>query len=151
MPYIVGANDSSESNFASGKLDKLGYNRAVQMDRSELNDDVVWVLFLRWFEEAQLYLKLPSLPPDSEWAVSVFWDELGDIDEVKSATAIEIKLRSGQTSYQSVFAAAGKDGTSEMERQAEALGMTLEEYRSRLAGKLLGPAGQPTGANADAA
>lgn len=139
MPYIVGANDSSDSNFASGKLDKLGYNRLVTIDRSELNDDVVWVLFLRWYEEASLYLRLPALPPVSEWVVTVFWDELGDIDEVKSATATEIKLRSGQTSYPSVFAAAGKDGASEQERQAEFLGLSLEEYRARLASKLLGP------------
>lgn len=139
MPYIVGANDSSDSNFASGKLDKLGYNRFITIDRSEINDEVVWPLFLRWHEEAALYLRLPPLPPVSEWTVTVFWDELGDIDEVKSATAMEIKLRSGQTSYPSVFAAAGKDGLSEQQRQAEFLGLSLAEYRSRLTAKLLGP------------
>jgi len=141
MPYNVGAHDSSEFNYASGKLDRLTYARAVRVEQSEWEIDCLDRVFWAWFDEAALipgYLPA-GLPPAVEWTVAWYWDGLEDIDPEKAARSQRIKLESGQTSYPALYAAAGLDHQTEMTKQAESLGLSLDEYRRRLADKLLGP------------
>ena len=141
MPYAVGANDSKDYNFASGKLDRRGYAKAVSVERTvEWEPEVLRILY-SWYLEAKLierYLPV-NLPQFSTWIIQVFWDEVeDDIDPVKAANARETELRTGQISYPTLFARRGLDYQTEHQKQAEALGMTLEQYRKRLADSLYG-------------
>jgi capsid protein len=142
MPYSVGAADSSDENFASGKLTRLGFKRAVTVERQlDWNPEVVR-LFWAWFAESKFSmpaeLRGRVLPPD-EWQVLVYWDGVEDIDQEKAARARDVELGTGQTSYPTMYAEKGMDWEKEQTRAAESFGLTVEEYRDRLANKMLGP------------
>jgi hypothetical protein len=66
------------------------------------------------------------------------WDPAEDLDPVKTANANMIKLSSGQTSIQRMFADQGLDWEVEQQQQAESLGITLVEFRKLLTQKFFG-------------
>ncbi len=144
MPYNVGAHDSSGFNFASGKLDRLTYARTVSVERQEWDQLCNYRLFGAWFDEAILipgYMPqglLSGTPPLSQWDVVFHWDGLDDIDPAKAANARRVELETGQRSLPSIYADRGEDFEAEMDRNAEALGLSLDEYRKRLVDKLFG-------------
>lgn len=143
MPFNVGAHDSSEFNFASGKLDRLGYARQAHIEQSEWESDALTPTFIAWVKwvtsDVPGYLPLDGLVPISQWQINWFWDGLDDIDPQKAATATKTQLESFQTTLPQVWAEQGRDWEEQMEMQAEALGLTLPEYQKRLADKLLDP------------
>ncbi len=143
MPYSVGAADSSDENFASGKLTRLGFKRAVQNERLLDWDPEVHRVFWAWFAEAKYALPAhlrTDLAHPAMWIVQVYWDGTEDIDPEKAAKARREELQTGQTSFPAMYAAKGLDWETAQVNQAKALGMTVAEYRKRLADKLLGPA-----------
>jgi capsid protein len=147
MPYSVGAADSSDENFASGKLTRLGFKRAVQVERRLDWDPEVERLFWAWFAEAKFALPVQfrgQMLPLDQWQVLIYWDGVEDIDPEKAARARKAELESGQTSYPSMYAEKGQDWETEQNNQAKALGLTIKEYRRRLADKLLGPSPKDT-------
>lgn len=134
MPWNVGAHDSSDSSWASGKLDRLTYGRLVGIERIDWEHDALRPLIVGWFDEAILipgYLP-EGLPPLSQWTITVYWDGLGELDEVKAANAHRIQLASGQRSFTSLYAERGEDCETEWAQQARTLGLSLEEYRARV-------------------
>lgn len=139
MPYAIGAQDSSNENFASGKLTRLGFKRAITVERELDWDPEILRIFWEWWREAK-YAMPPDLRaemrPQMDWIVLVFWDGVEDIDAEKAARARKVMLESGQKSYPSMYAEMGADYETEQTKQARALGLTLEEYRRRLANKL---------------
>ena len=144
MPYNVGAHDSSEFNFASGKLDRLGYARQAGIEQTYWESDCLTPTFIAWVRFVQhstpaLDGLVDGLPPISLWDIAWFWDGLDDIDPQKAASATATKLESFQTTIQTVWAEQGRDWERAMEDQAEALGMTVKDFQKRLADKLLGP------------
>ncbi len=149
MPYNVGAHDSSEFNWASGMLDRLTFARSVQVEQvTELDHACMDRIFMAWLDEALLidgYLPA-AMPPFAEWVIDWHWDALDDVDQVKAANGAKIRLFSGQSSFTSEGDRRGRE--SEMAQMAEDLGLTLKEYRRRLADKLLGPDTQQTNPNA---
>ena len=142
MPYSVGAADSSDENFASGKLTRLGFKRAIQIERSlDWNPEVLRI-FWAWFREAKYALPdqfREALQDPRTWTVLIYWDGTEDIDPEKAARARAAELKTGQTSYPTMYAEKGMDWETEQINQAKALGLTVEEYRKRLADTLLGP------------
>ncbi len=143
MPYSVGAADSSDENFASGKLTRLGFKRAIQVERSLDWDPEFIRVFWAWFAEAKFAMPVQfrgEILEPSMWIVIVYWDGTEDIDPEKAARARAAELQTGQTSYPALFGAKGVDWETEQGKQAVALGLTVEDYRKRLADKLLGPA-----------
>lgn len=140
MPFNVGAHDSSDFNFASGKLDRLTYSRMAGIDQSDWESDCLVPIFLAWYAWASRvpgYLPIDGLKPIGQWLILWFWDGLDDIDPEKAAKATKIRLESFQTNLPRVWAEQGRDWEPEMEAQAESLGMTVPEYQKRLADKLL--------------
>jgi capsid protein len=61
------------------------------------------------------------------------------VDELKAANAARVRIESGQSSIATEQSRAGYDWEDQQRQQAECLGLTLDEYRRRLADKLLGP------------
>ncbi len=140
MPYNVGAHDSSEFNFASGKLDRLGYARNAHIEQTEWESQCntpVFIVWMLWAQDVPGYLPLDGLAPISQWQIDWFWDQLDDIDPEKAAKAKKIELESFQKTIKQVWAEQGRDWETEMESMAETLGMTMKEYQKRLADKLL--------------
>lgn len=141
LPYSVGAFDSSQENFASGKLTRQGFKRAVQIERALDWDPEVLAIFWAWFAEAKYALPASvreGLSHPSTWSVDVRWDGVEDIDPEKAARARAKELESGQTGIPRIYGEKGLDYETEQEANAKALGLTVEEYRKRLAEKLLG-------------
>jgi lambda family phage portal protein len=121
MPYAVGANDSKDYNFASGKLDRRGYARAVSVERVLEWEPEVYRLVFSWYLEANLiggYLPT-GMPPFSQWQVRIYWDEIeDDIDPVKAATAQQTRLESHTTTLAYEYARKGKDWEAELRQRA---------------------------------
>ena len=139
MPYAVGGNDSKDYNFASGKLDRRGYAKAVAVERFLEWEPEAYRLVYSWWLEAKIIRNyLPaSLPPFQAWNVQIFWDEVeDDIDPTKAASARETELASGQISFPTLFARRGLDYAVEHQRQADALGISLADFRKQLVIKL---------------
>jgi hypothetical protein len=87
-----------------------------------------------------------GMQPMPLWIVTVFWDGTEDIDPEKAARARSEMLKTGQTSYPTLYGEMGQDYETEQGRQAKALGLTLEDYRARLADTLLPVKGSPSNA-----
>ena len=142
MPYNVGAHDSSEFNFASGKLDRLGYARNAHIEQTEWESQCntpVFIVWMLWAQDVPGYLPLDGLAPISQWQIDWFWDQLDDIDPEKSAKAKQIELKTFQKTIKQIWAEQGRDWEVEMASMAETLGMTVPEYQKRLADQLLDP------------
>ena len=160
MPFNVGAHDSSEFNYASGKLDRLTYGRIISVDRSEWESvDCLFKVLASWFLEAKLYFReWADLPPVYEWATTWHWDGIEDIDPAKAANARSTDLKSGSTTLPRIYASQGHDYEAEQIKGAKALGLTLDELRKRQADVLYPPPppapaagfGNPNGGNGNA-
>lgn len=145
MPYNVAAGDSSGYNYSSGRLDHKTYYKSLRVSRSYVENECLDRILERWWEEAALrpgvlpesLRNLPE-PPPHEWR----WDGDEHVDPTKEATAVEIKLRTGQTSLPDEAARQGTDFEALQQKQARALGITVAEYQKRLADYLYGPAQQ---------
>lgn len=148
MPYNVGAHDSAGSNFASSKLDRITYARVVGIEQSEWANRCVLPLFGAWYDEAALipgYLP-DGVPPMSWWKIVVHWDCLDDVEPAKAATAHQTEIESFQRSLPAIYARRGEDWETEAARNADALGLALDEYKALVVQKLFKqpqPATQP--------
>jgi len=68
-----------------------------------------------------------------------YWPGIEHVDELKAANASRVRIESGQSSIATEQARSGYDWEDQQRAQAECLGLALDEYRRRLADKLLGP------------
>ena len=71
------------------------------------------------------------------------WDGDEHVDPTKEADATETRIAIGISSYPDECAKLGNDFEMVHMKNAQALGMTVEEYRTRLADRLLGPKAAP--------
>ena len=121
MPNNVGAHDSSEFNYASGKLDRLTYGRIVRVEQSEWELECLLPIFVSWWREARLvWPEFRTTPSGAvfEWSITWHWDEIEDIDPAKAARARKTNLEIGATTFPIEYARRGLDWESESEKQA---------------------------------
>ena len=142
MPYCIAAGDSSGYNFASGRLDHKTYYKGVRIDQRHLERVVLDRLLRVWLREAALAGVVPAFLASGDLAHAWFWDGDEYADPLKEAAAITELLANGATNLPEVYSGYGQDWLVEMQRGAESLGLTLEEYQERLALKLFGPSGE---------
>lgn len=141
MPFNIAAGDSSGYNYSSGRLDHQTYFRAIEIDRFDFEVRCLDRLFAEWLNEAAL---VPGLIPDglplvAEWVHEWHWDGFEHVDPAKEANADETRLATGMASHADLLAKAGKDVEAVHAKAAANLGLTIDEYRQRLADKLFGP------------
>ena len=134
VPYNVAACDSSDSNFASGRLDHSIYFRQIDIERAECGAHILDRLLRLWVEEAVLirnggqfagrYMpqELKTLGTDLEH--SWLWDghEMGN--PVQNAQAHEILLSIGAEGLPEICGRDGKDWLSHLGKTAEGWGLT---------------------------
>ena len=135
MPYNVGAHDSSEFNYASGKLDRLTYARIVGVERSDWEVDCLLTLLVSWWAEARLVWPEFSgygVYQLLEWLITWHWDGMDDIDPAKAAAARKNDLESLSTTHSIIYGEKGLDAETEIAREAELMGVSPEEFKKRV-------------------
>ncbi|MHB9070462.1 MAG: phage portal protein [Sedimentisphaerales bacterium] len=137
VPLNVILGDSSDYNYASGRLDYQMYRKAIGVEQSDLEDTVLDRIFARWLNEAILisdYLPLKARNTASirwQW----MWDGNEHVDPQKEAKAQDVRLKNGSTNLAKEYSKSGKDWetetkqwTAEIKLIASELGVTPGEY-----------------------
>lgn len=155
MPRSIAMGDSTGLNYSSGRLDHQTYFRAIEIDRFDFELRCLDRLLAEWLNEAAL---VPGLIPDglplvAEWDHEWQWDGFEHVDPTKEANADETQLATGMACHADLLAKDGRDVETVHAKAAVSLGLSLDEYRKRLADKLFGPkpiVAQPAGQPQDA-
>jgi lambda family phage portal protein len=140
IPYNVAACNSSDYNYASGRLDHQVYYRALAVNRSLTESRALNRIFAMWFAEAVKVYRwsVDALPaPAHQW----FWQELEHVDPRLIAQAQQIALQCGFTTIPEIYARKGTDYETAHEAGAKALGLSVDDYRALLRQKLFGVPG----------
>jgi capsid protein len=136
MPRNKAQCDSSDYNFASGRLDHISYYDYLDVDRDDCNEQVCDKLFDRWFDAAILAFGWLGGNPETVGASarSHVWDWSTHkvADEKSQAIANQTKLASGQILLPQLYAQSGLDFDDEVERAAQQLRIPADELRKRL-------------------
>lgn len=135
QPRNVALGDSSNYNYASTRADHQSYGRAIEVDRDDLDHQVLWPLLARfcvWANAVPGLLPasgrrlLPSsASPRRRFDYVWFWSEREHVDPLKEASAVETRLRTRTTTLAAEYARQGKDWEAEvaqLEREQAALG-----------------------------
>ncbi len=123
MPYNVAAGNSAKYNYASGRLDKQVYHRAVGTNQDWIAVHVCNRIFQRFLYEALTGpFQIPK-PSAGDMAVSPatvawYWPGAEHVDPAKEATAQKIRLENKTTTLAAEYARQGKDWESEIEQIA---------------------------------
>jgi len=131
MPFNVIAGDSSQYNYASGRLDHQVYFKAIQVARHERTRVVLRPILLEWLRE---YLAASSgISPRSinlslypyTWA----WDGHEHVDPLKEAEAAIRLRKAGLLTKAAYHSKQGADWEVEEEQFARELGISVDELR----------------------
>lgn len=107
MPYEIMTGDFSQSNFASGKLGILEYQRFIHIVQWQLLIPMALQVIWDWFiEAAQMNGQIPKA-----WDIEVEWapPEMESITRLDDARADLIEMRIGKRSPQDVISSTGRD------------------------------------------
>lgn len=110
ISYNVAAGNSSDYNYASGRLDHQTYYKAVRIDQAVFASNVLDRVFRVWIREWALANR-QSVPADlsHQW----FWDGNEHVDPLKEAAAQEKRLANRTTNLAWEYAKVGKDWEQE--------------------------------------
>jgi capsid protein len=161
QPYAIAAGDSSDSNYASGRLDFQTYDQSIDQEREYIVSRCLDRVFTEWYREARLIRgerwdsggAVPdTLPPISEWDWVWHWDKRQHVDPLKEANADKTLLSIGATDRYRIAQKQGRDLDADDERAAKSYGVSVQEYRRALFLSTF-PAAQPaaTGEDGDGA
>lgn len=122
MPRNRVTGDSSNFNFASGRLDALPYQDTTWIERDQFETRVLNRLFVAWYQEARLVGLIPdALPALNEWTWTWGWDAPSSISPIDDASTSEKELALGVTTFQDECAARGRDWRQVIDQQAEVI------------------------------
>ena len=131
MPHNVAACDSSDHNFASGKLDFTPWYVRLDNDRMDCNDTVLVKLFARFWKLAVLtygWNANPDQPPAHRWN----WPRHPIADVEAEANANKTKLGTGQTTLTRIYDDAGLDFNEVVVEMASDYGVAVDEMKALL-------------------
>lgn len=133
MPFNKAAADSSDYNYASGRLDHQTYYAALDVDRADCDDSVLEPLFKTWFEFAVMAFGWLGGNPDalSPGAISHLWDwPKHRVADVKTeADSNRIMLSTGEQSLDSLATSAGEDYEDKVAAEAASNGMSVDQQK----------------------
>jgi capsid protein len=129
IPKNIAKCDSSQYNYASGRLDHQTFYASIDaVDRPDCEDSVLEPLFDLWFQEAAIVYGWnvdPLAPPPHEWG----WPKHPVADIVSEAQASDIKLKNGTITLGKEYSNNSQDFTDEIEMMAKEYGLTVDEMR----------------------
>jgi capsid protein len=120
--------DASGYNYSSGRLDKQGTDRSIDVDRYGCELHVLRKVFDAWFYEALL---MPGyLPPEVEAGMEVdpkwLWRELGHVDRKKEADGAAQDMANNTTTLAIECGRQGEDWEEILEQRAAELARVQE-------------------------
>jgi len=134
MPANLALADSSNSNMASAQVDVQPWANKIAVDRFDL-EPVLRKSFREWYDRAKLIEGLfPSRStiarryPNMFPYTYVYTDIHSHPDPQKRANARAIDLASGSTTLNRIYSQLGLNARRELTREAEFLGMSLQDY-----------------------
>lgn len=107
MPYNVASADSSEYNFASGRLDHQGYFETIRVDRGHCETHVLDRILVLWIREAMIVFGRTA--PNDEITHKWLWPGRVHVDPVKEAKAQELRLNNLTSTLAIEYAREGID------------------------------------------
>jgi len=135
IPLGVAIGNSSQYNYASGRLDYQMYGKTIDVDRSDIELTILDKILMQWLDMA--ILVGPPMPLSIRSIQSYphkwFWDGREHVDPAKEANAQETRLRSNTTTLAEEYAKQGKDWRQELDQRAievaycKSKGLMLEE------------------------
>lgn len=131
MPFAKAACDSSNSNYASGRLDHQTYYAALDVVRQDGNDLVLDQLFGLWWAEARMeygWVDAPDAPPIHDWD----WPKHPAADLATEAESNDKRLRNGSVSLSQLYSENGEDFEDTLPVMAAEYNKTPEEMREAL-------------------
>lgn len=149
MPYNVAAANSSDHNYASGRLDHQTYHHAITVERTRIVRTILDRLFSEWLHEAALVggvlpgrvaaRVLAIVDKYGSHALSRMtphtwhWDGFAHSDPEKEARAQGERLSNGISHRRLEYAREGRDIDVEDRAAASDYGMELLEYQNMMA------------------
>lgn len=131
MPYNLSACDSSNHNYASGKLDREAYYVSLDVEREDGSELVLDKLWREWSREAEAWL---GLSRDRLRAADVSWDwpshPVADVES--EASANDKKLRNGTSSPSRIYTECGENFDVEVARMAKDYGVDEQTVRNTI-------------------
>lgn len=120
VPYNVAAGDSSNHNYASGRLDHQTYFKLIRVEQRQLETIVLDRILAAWLDEAAL---IPGMLPDGIGPTGLlkhqwFWDGHEHVDPAKEARAQAIRLSSLTTTLADEYAKRGLDWETQLRQRA---------------------------------
>lgn len=141
MPKNKAKCDSSQYNYASGRLDHQTYYAAIDVERRDCDELVLDPLFDAWFDLAIVtYGWLGGDPSNVNTAArSHLWDwpkhQVADVES--EANANRTKLESGQIGLHQLYSDVGFDFDDEVTKMAASFGVPEQDIRMRLLNRIL--------------
>lgn len=129
MPYAIAAGDSSEHNYASGRLDYQAFFKSVDIEQTNLERVALDRIFYAWLSEAVLiegYLPQPLRMRNVQLPHQWFWDGIEHVDPQKDATAQGTRLANNTTTLAREYAREGLDWESEIRQRAREIELMRE-------------------------
>lgn len=136
MPRNKAAADSSDYNYASGRLDHGTYYDSLDVQRGEGGSLVLSKLFRVWFDFGVMKFGWLGGNPDAIGPAARLhlwdWPKHRVADVEAEANANQTKLQSGQVFHHRLFSEAGMDFEDECDAAAKAYGVDVAEIKKRL-------------------
>jgi lambda family phage portal protein len=129
MPYNIAAGDSSDYNYASGRLDHQAFHKTVGIDQTHLEGQALDPILRAWVQEAVLvegFLPRSLRRLGAEFPHQWFWDGVEHVDPMKEARAQELRLASNTTTLAAEYGQKGKDWETELRQRARELELQRE-------------------------
>lgn len=128
MPFNIAAGNSSDYNYASGRLDHQMFFRSISVDRSKMVDVVLDPIFEAWLAEASLLYGFIPLISDGMGKIphQWIWDGFEHVDPAKEANAQSMRLKSNSTTLAVEYAKSGLDWESALRQRAREIDLMRE-------------------------
>lgn len=152
MPLNKALGNSDESSYASGRLDHQDYQKGVLVERHDIELLAAEKVFSLWWDaairtEGFLSREARQLRGPNDYPVYpeiiIHWDGFPHVDPQKEARAQTERLRNGTSHLMKEWSKEGSVALDEMKASARSLGMTLEQYQSKVATYLFGADPEP--------
>jgi capsid protein len=115
VPYNIAALNSSDYNYASGRLDHQSYFRSISVEQANIEISVLDRIYEIWSME---YALLRGLDAMSFVRHGWHWDGFEEIDPKKAAEAREIELLNDMTTYADIYGRKGQDWEEKLTQRA---------------------------------
>jgi len=119
VPINVVTGDSSQHNYASGRLDHQTYFKSIRVEQAHLNEVVCDRILAAWMREAELLTEFSFLRGMGSLPHQWFWDGTEHVDPAKEATAQERRLKNNTTTLADEYAKQGKDWETQLRQRAK--------------------------------